>query len=189
VDIKGVGLLATWRLHGFDQGHFRTNQQITLGLLLPIGLSAVFVYAVVVVLGWWRPVFVDLRPVQRWVWVVPIVLAISIAVAIDYGALADKGASTVVLLLIATLLVRLCRGGHVPRYRRDRVSRQRLPRRQGRAVVKHRIRSGPSDQRDRRRRRRRGRPSDRRQLRGLQLLSHAPSIGRAAIAGDRPRTL
>jgi hypothetical protein len=58
---------------------------VALALLLPVGLSVMFVYAVVAVLGWWRPVFVDERSVQRWVWVVPIAFAVAIVLGIDYG--------------------------------------------------------------------------------------------------------
>jgi uncharacterized protein len=54
--LQGVGLLAQTGLDGFDHGHFRTSEQVALGLLLPVGLSVVFVYAVVAALGWWRPV-------------------------------------------------------------------------------------------------------------------------------------
>ena len=103
--LQGVGAIAQSGLEGFEDGHFRTSEQVALGLLLPVGLSVVFVYAVVAALGWWRPVFVDDRPVQRWVWVVPIVFAVAVAVAIDYGALADKGLGFVLLLLLAALCV------------------------------------------------------------------------------------
>lgn len=78
---------------------------MALGLLLPIGLSVVFVYAVVAALGWWRPVFVDDRPVRRWVWVVPGIFGLAIAAAIDYPELADKGIGFVALLLLAAQCV------------------------------------------------------------------------------------
>jgi membrane protease YdiL (CAAX protease family) len=74
-------------------------------LVLPIGLSVIFVYAVVAVLGWWRPVFVDERPVQRWVWVVLITFGVVILAGTDYGALTDKGAGFVIALLLGGLLV------------------------------------------------------------------------------------
>jgi len=103
--IQGVGALATASLDDLDDGHFRTSEQVAVGLLLPIGLSLVFVYAVVAALGWWRPVLVDDRPVRRWVWVVPIVFGLAVAVAIDYSDLADKGIGFVALLLLAALCV------------------------------------------------------------------------------------
>ena len=98
VIVQGVGLLS-----GADD--FGTTERVALGLLLPVGASLVFVYAVVAALGWWRPVFVDDRPVQRWVRIVPIVFGAAILLAIDYGALADKGAGFVAVLLLAALCV------------------------------------------------------------------------------------
>ena len=103
--LQGVGTLGQAGLDGFEDGHLRTSEQVALGLLLPVGLSVVFVYTVVAVLGWWRPVFVDDRPVQRWVWVVPIAFAIAIALGIDYADLADKGVGFTLLLLLAALCV------------------------------------------------------------------------------------
>lgn len=103
--IAVVGALSPSGLDGFDPGELHTTKDVALGLLVPIGSSLVFVYAVVAWLGWWRPVFVDRRPVQRWVWVVPAIFVVAIAVAIDYGALADKGAGFVAVLLLTTLCV------------------------------------------------------------------------------------
>ena len=105
VIVQGVGALAQAGLDGFEDGHFRTSEQVALGLLLPIGLSVLFVYAVVAALGWWRPVLIDDRPVQPWVWVVPVVFGVAILVAVDYAALADKGIGFVALLLVAALCV------------------------------------------------------------------------------------
>jgi membrane protease YdiL (CAAX protease family) len=70
-----------------------------------VGLSLVFVYAVVAWLGWWRPVFVDDRPVRRWLWIVPGILIASVVLATNYGGLADKPVGFVVLLLVATQCV------------------------------------------------------------------------------------
>jgi len=103
--LQGVGALADTGLDGFEHGRFETGEQVALGLLLPVGLSVVFVYAVVAALGWWRPVLVDDRPVRRWLWVVPTVFAVATAAAVDYGDLADKGIGFVVLLLLAALCV------------------------------------------------------------------------------------
>jgi len=102
---QGVGVLAVASLEGFETGRLETSEQVAVGLLLPIGLSLVFVYAVVAALGWWRPVFVDDRPVRRWVWVVPIIFLLAVVAAIDYSDLADKGIGFVVLLLLAALCV------------------------------------------------------------------------------------
>ncbi len=101
--MQGVGLLAKRGLEDFDS--VQTSEQVALGLLVPIGSSLVFVYAVVAALGWWRPVFVDDRPVQRWLWLVPAVFVVAILVAINYGGLADRGLGFTALLLLAALCV------------------------------------------------------------------------------------
>jgi CAAX protease family protein len=105
VIIQVVGRLATEGLDDAEFLQFRTNEQVALALLLPVGLSLVFVYAVVAVLGWWRPVFIDRTPVQRWVWVVPVVFAVCILLAVNYPGLADKSGGFVVLLLLGALFV------------------------------------------------------------------------------------
>ena len=72
---------------------------------LPLGTALVFTYAVIGVLGWWRPVFHDDKPVRRWVWFVPIVFLVCSLVAIDYGALGDKTIGYVLVLFIACQFV------------------------------------------------------------------------------------
>lgn len=74
-------------------------------MIVPLGIALAFTYAVIARLGWWTPVLRDDKPVQKWVWVVPILLILAIAIGIDYSALADKGIVYVVLLLIATQFV------------------------------------------------------------------------------------
>ncbi len=74
-------------------------------LVLPVGLSLVFVYAVVAALGWWRPVFVDRRPVARWVWAIPIIMVVTIVGGINYGGLSDVGMAVAAPLLLGTLMV------------------------------------------------------------------------------------
>lgn len=76
-------------------------------ILVPVAVSIVLVYAVVAWLGWWRPVWVDERPVQRWLIVVPVLMAISIAIVIDYSGLVDHGLAFTLLLLLGSLMVGL----------------------------------------------------------------------------------
>jgi hypothetical protein len=82
-----------------------TTREVLVNLWIPIGAALVFTYAVVAWLGWWRPVFREERRLRRWVWVVPIILAVCILVAIDYADLADKGLGFVLALFIATQFV------------------------------------------------------------------------------------
>ncbi|MGG7105169.1 hypothetical protein [Rhodococcus sp. 24CO] len=60
-------------------------------MLIPLSLALIFTYGVVAALGWWRPVMKDDRPVNRWVWIVPAILLVAIALGIDYSALSEKG--------------------------------------------------------------------------------------------------
>jgi uncharacterized protein len=55
-------------------------------LTVPVAVSLLFVYGVVAFLGWWRPVFVDDRPVQRWVLAVPVTMVVAIVAGTNYGA-------------------------------------------------------------------------------------------------------
>jgi hypothetical protein len=90
----------------FDAGDgFTSTRHILVNMWVPLGAALVFTYAVIAYLGWWQPAFRDTRPTQRWVWVVPIILAACILLAIDYAALADKGIGFIVVLFIATQFV------------------------------------------------------------------------------------
>ena len=103
--IQGGGRIAASALDEAEHGRYTTSEEVLYGLLIPVGLSLIFVYGVVAALGWWRPVLVDDRPVQRWVWVVPIAFAITVLVGINYPDLFDKDIGFVVLLLLATQCV------------------------------------------------------------------------------------
>ncbi|MFC8178049.1 CPBP family intramembrane glutamic endopeptidase [Rhodococcus sp. NPDC057297] len=81
--------------------------QLWSAYLLPVAVSCVFAYGVVAYLGWWRPVWIDDRPVQGWLIFVPILMVLTIVVVTDYSALADKGATFSILLLVMCLLVGL----------------------------------------------------------------------------------
>lgn len=82
-----------------------TTRGVVVTMVIPLGLALAFTYGVVAALGWWRPVLRDDRPVNRWVWCVPVVLLVAILVGIDYGALAEKGWLFVLVLLVATQFV------------------------------------------------------------------------------------
>jgi uncharacterized protein len=84
---------------------FTSVEIIWRALLVPFGVSVLFVVAAVTVLGWWRPVLRDHRPVRRWVWAVPITMGIAVLGGSNYPALADRGASFTLLLLLGALLV------------------------------------------------------------------------------------
>jgi hypothetical protein len=102
--IQGVGLLSRdWE--PLDDDRYLTVSQVMAHLWLPLGLALAFTYGVVAVLGWWRPVLRDDRPVQRWVWVIPAVFLLGIAVTIGYSNLAERGIGFTLALLLATQFV------------------------------------------------------------------------------------
>ena len=101
--IQGGGTLMA-QVPGADDD-FTTTRGVLLNMWIPLGAALVFTYAVVAFLRWGRPVMVDDRPVQRWVRIVPVVLVVSILVAIDYADLMEKSFTYVVVLLVATQMV------------------------------------------------------------------------------------
>lgn len=104
--IQGLGFLLT-RNEDIAYAAPIDVDQLWRSLLVPVAASCVFTYAVVAYLRWWRPVWIDDRPVQRWLIVVPILMVLSIVTITDYSGLADKGFAFVLLLLLASLLVGL----------------------------------------------------------------------------------
>jgi membrane protease YdiL (CAAX protease family) len=102
-------LLALIRLltPALDVGYarFTSVEIIWRALLVPFGVSVLFMVVAVTALGWWRPVLRDHRPVRRWVWVVPIIMGLAVLGGSNYPELADRGAGFTLLLLLGALLV------------------------------------------------------------------------------------
>jgi hypothetical protein len=73
---------------------FVSTHNVLLVLWIPVGASLAFTYAVAWWLGWLRPVLHDDQPVNRWVWVVPIIFAVGIAGTIDYPPWPTKVSSS-----------------------------------------------------------------------------------------------
>ncbi|MCJ0903037.1 CPBP family intramembrane glutamic endopeptidase [Rhodococcus sp. ARC_M6] len=97
----GGRLIAGWG----DEDNTLTTRGVIFTMAIPLGLALIFTYGVITALGWWRPVIKDDRPVNRWVWVVPIILLVGILLGIDYSALAEKGWIFILVVLIATQFV------------------------------------------------------------------------------------
>jgi uncharacterized protein len=103
--IQVGGRIASSALEDADYGTFKTTEQAVFGLLIPIGISLLFVYGMVWALGWWRPVLMDDRPVQRWLWIVPVVLVASVLLGLNYPDLVDEDIAFVLVLLLGTQCV------------------------------------------------------------------------------------
>lgn len=102
--VQGLAFVLT-RGDDVEYGVFRSSRDVWTNLIPALLAAFVFVYAVVAVLGWWRPVFIDHRSVRRWVWIVPGLMFAACVAGMYYAGLADKGAGFVVTLAIAMLLV------------------------------------------------------------------------------------
>ena len=101
--IQGGGLLIG-NVTDVDDS-FVTSEDVILNMWIPIGAALLFTYGVVGWLGWWRPVMRDDLPVQRWVRIVPVILVVSILIAIDYADILDKSFGYILALLVATQMV------------------------------------------------------------------------------------
>ena len=101
--IQGGGLVLR-NLTDVDES-FVTTEDVMVNMWIPLGAALLFTYGVVAWLGWWRPVLHDDVPVQRWVRIVPVILVVSILVAIDYADLLDKSFAYILTLLVATQMV------------------------------------------------------------------------------------
>jgi hypothetical protein len=100
--VQGVGKLLTAGLHS-TYGAPTSVSILWRSITVPVLVSLVFVYAVVGVLGWWRPVFTDDRPVRRWVWAIPAIIAVTALAGMNYPGLGQHGAGFTVLLAVSAL--------------------------------------------------------------------------------------
>lgn len=102
VILQGLGKLLTSGLHTTYAAPTSVNE-LWRSITVPVFASLVFVYAVAGVLGWWRPVFTDDRPVRRWVWVIPAIMAVTFVAGVNYSGLGRNGGGFTVLLAISML--------------------------------------------------------------------------------------
>lgn len=88
-----------------NEDRLLTVADVLLPMTIPLAVALLFAYGVAAGMGWMRPVLVERRPVQRWVWVVPIAFIITILVVTNYAKLADRGLAFTIVLLLTTQLV------------------------------------------------------------------------------------
>ena len=103
VIIQGGGMAVT-ALSDVDESYL-TTRGVIYNMWLPLGAALLYTYAVVGVLGWWRPVLHEERRARRWVWAVPVVFAVCAFLAIDYAALGERTVGYVLALFVASQLV------------------------------------------------------------------------------------
>ena len=88
-----------------EDGRLLTERNVFWSLAFPLGIACAFVYGVITYLGWWRTVLYDPKPVRRWVWVIPLIFAVAIALGINYAGLVDRGLGFTLVLLLAAMLL------------------------------------------------------------------------------------
>ena len=102
--IQGVGVgVKDWA--DLTDDAMLSVRDVLINMWVPLGLALGFTYGVVTALGWWRPVLRDDRPVQRWLWFLPVLFIAAILVTTSYSNLADRGLGFTVALLIACQVV------------------------------------------------------------------------------------
>lgn len=129
--VQLVPYLSTAGLDEFEYGTFPDVDTVLLALVVPVGVSFVFVAAVASWLGWWPQMLRDHRPVNRWVWFVPIVMLVAILVGTDYSSVFDTSLGYIVLFLLGTALVGITeetvfRGVGVTAFRKNGFSESRV---------------------------------------------------------------
>jgi len=102
VIVQGVSKLLTAGLHATYAAPTSVNE-LWRSITVPVLVSLVFVYAVIGVLGWWRPVFTDDRPVRRWLWVIPVIIAVTALAGMNYPGLGKHNAGFIVLFALSML--------------------------------------------------------------------------------------
>jgi membrane protease YdiL (CAAX protease family) len=102
VIVQGLGKLLT---SGLDTGYAAPTSinELWRGITVPVFVSLVFVYAVVAVLGWRRPVLTDRKPVRPWVWILPVIMIITVLAGVNYAGLGHRGAGFTALLAVTML--------------------------------------------------------------------------------------
>ncbi|MGI9578997.1 MAG: CPBP family intramembrane glutamic endopeptidase, partial [Microthrixaceae bacterium] len=84
---------------------FPDTESLLRAMTVPIGVSVLFVIAVVSVLRWWPRIVHDDHPVRSWVWVVPALMIAGAALGTDYENLGNIPSSLLVALAGSSLLV------------------------------------------------------------------------------------
>lgn len=103
----GVLIVATLFTLDRDLGSpdFTETGDVVRQLDVRMAVMLLYVYGLIAALGWWRPVFVDDRPVRRWVWIVPAAMGLTIVGCTNYTGLGEKSLGFAVALLVGTLAI------------------------------------------------------------------------------------
>lgn len=104
-----VGSRALQQLLTMDLGPLESSVPVTgpfvvRALAIPSAVQALVLLCVVALLRWWRPVFVDDRPVAAWIGLFPLILSLQVVVGLDVRSVVDTDPRFTSILLVALLL-------------------------------------------------------------------------------------
>jgi len=102
--IQGVSLLLTADKH-YAYATFPTVEAIIFSLMIPVGLSVVFVVMLISWLGWWKRILSESLFIHRWAWIFPVIMVLSIIVVTNYSVLSNASPVMILSLLVSVLLV------------------------------------------------------------------------------------
>ena len=74
-------------------------------MTIPVSLALCLGLAVTAALRWWKPAFIDSRPVRSWVIAIPIIQLVTVVAITYYSGLAEQGLAFTALLLVTCLIV------------------------------------------------------------------------------------
>ena len=81
-----------------------TGTFVVRAFAVPSAVWALALLCVVALLRWWRPVFVEDRPVAAWIGLFPLILALQVVVGLDIESVADTDPRFTAVLLVAVLV-------------------------------------------------------------------------------------
>ena len=97
----------TWAVMKLDSGQIGdSTSTVVKGMIIPIGVGAIFIAGITSYLGWWGPALHEAMRMPRWMWAVPVLAAIPGIGHIMGGApLAGRSLGYLAALAVGTLLV------------------------------------------------------------------------------------
>ncbi len=107
----------TWAVVGLNYDEVGdSTSTVVKGIVIPVLLGAVFLAGVTSYLGWWGPAIHEAMRAPKWVWVVPVLMALpGVGLFLGGAPSSDRTLGYLALLAIGTLFVgfseeMLCRG-------------------------------------------------------------------------------
>ena len=83
----------------------KSADTVLRGIVVPLSICTVVTAGLTTWFGWWRPVLREKPLGVKWMWAIPIVLAVLVLIGIDWAQTSSLGAPYLLWLAVGTLLV------------------------------------------------------------------------------------